>query len=281
MSQIVEVPLHLLVLSKHNVRKDLAAGQEDAGIDELAQSIRSKGLISPLTVRKAKDGRYEVISGQRRMAACKKIGLDPVRCIVRDDLTDSDAAAISLIENVHRADMNPMDKAHALHALYETHGSYEAVSKEVALTPETIKRYVRLLQLPEELQNRIGTDGGAVRIGALSQLAGTFEGDDAVDVWDKISGFSGKIAETIIRRSGGDLDAIDGLVIDAQEGAFNTPTCGGKFDCEVVRDLLEGEMTQADFHDLLRHVAERLDVDISKARLGEATKALWKVLARS
>ena len=78
----VDVALDKLVVSALNARKDLHAGQEDSGIDELASS----GLLSPPIVRPTSDGHFEVLVGQRRLLACRKIGLDPVPCLVRDDL---------------------------------------------------------------------------------------------------------------------------------------------------------------------------------------------------
>ena len=118
------IPLNQLFVSMLNVRKALDAGEEDTSLDELAASIRRKGLLSPPTVRPCQDGRYEILVGQRRYMACKLIGLDPVPCLVRQGLSDAEAISLSLIENVHRADMHPIDKANALAALYAKYGSY-------------------------------------------------------------------------------------------------------------------------------------------------------------
>lgn len=126
----------------------------------------------------------------------------------------------------------------------------------------------------------MSTDGGAVRIGALSRLAERFEGDDAIEVWEKIAGFSGKIAETIIQRSGGNLSEIDNLVFEAQEGAFDTKACGGKYGCETIREILEREMTVSEFNELVHEVSSELNIEVSTTKLKEASKLLWKVLAR-
>ncbi len=101
----IDIKLDKLVVSELNARKDLHAGQEDSGINELASSIRQQGLLSPLIVRSTSDGRYEVLVGQRRLLACRKIGLDAIPCLLRDDLGDLDAVTLSLVENVHRADI--------------------------------------------------------------------------------------------------------------------------------------------------------------------------------
>lgn len=277
----VDVPLDKLFVSKLNARKDLQAGQEDSGIDELASSIRQKGLLSPPIVRLSMDGCYEVLVGQRRLLACQKVGLDPVPCLVRDDLDDADAVTISLVENVHRADMHPLDKARALKALYDRYQSYDRVAKESAWSAATVKKYIQLLSLPEDLQQRLGTANGPAGVGALSRLSTTFPGNDAVEVYDKISGFTQKIQEEILKRSDGDLSKIDDLVTQAQEGAFNVRQCGGPYGCEIIREMLEGKITQAEFQQLVREVAENIDSEIPKARLRKAARTFWRVLAKS
>ncbi len=276
----VNVPLNKLFVSKLNARKNLQAGEEDSGIEELASSILQKGLLSPPIVRKSSDGRYEVLVGQRRLLACQKVGVDPVPCLVRDDLDDADAVTISLVENVHRADMHPLDKAHALKALYDRYQSYERVAKESAWSSATVKKYIQLLSLPEELQQRLGTANGPAGVGTLSRLASTFSGDDAIEVYGQISGFTQKIQEEILKRSAGDLSKIEDLVVEAREGAFNVRQCGGPYGCEIIREMLEGELSQGDFQQLVREVAENLDSEIPKAKLREAARTFWKALAR-
>src|SRR5208337_1327598 len=109
--------------------------------------------------------------------ACQLVPLDPVPCFVKEGLSDAEAISLSLIENVHRADMHPIDKAKALQALFAKHGSYEGVAKESACSTATIRRYLKLLELPVVLQDRIGTADGPSGISALSRLASTFTGD--------------------------------------------------------------------------------------------------------
>jgi ParB/RepB/Spo0J family partition protein len=262
-----------------NARKDLHAGQEDSGIDELASSIRQQGLLSPPIVRPTANGRYEILVGQRRFLACRKIGLDPIPCLVRDDLGDADAVTLSLVENVHRADMHPLDKARALKALYDQHSSYDRVARETAWSASTIRKYIQLLSLPDELQERLSTSGGAAGVTTLARLAGTFSGHEAIAVYDKISGFTQKIQEEIVKRSGGDLASIDDLVEEAQEGAFDVRRCGGAYGCGIIRDILRHRMSQSDFQELVSQAAEDLDLELPKARLRDAARAFWKGLA--
>lgn len=278
--QQIDIALDKLLVSELNARKDLQAGQEDSGIDELASSIRQQGLLSPPIVRPTADGRYEVLVGQRRLLACRKIGLDPVPCLVRDDLGDSDAATLSLVENVHRADMNPRDKARALQALYDRHKSYERVAKETALSVSTIRTYIQLLSLPDELQQRLGTAGGPSGVRTLARLTSTFSGDEAVEVFGRISGFTQRIQEEILKRSEGDIANIDNLVDEAQEGIFNVRRCGGAYGCEIIRDILQHRLKQSDFQNLVRDVASDFDSsELTKRRLQDAARAFWKALA--
>lgn len=274
-----DIPLASLFVSTLNTRTDLEAGQEDASIDELAASIRQKGLLQPITVRPAPDGRYEVIVGQRRLLACQKAGIDPVPSIVRDDLSDADAVTISLIENVQRADMNPLDKARALKALYEQYGSYDRIARETSWSVATVKRYLSLLELPDAIQTTISTSEGPARVGALSRLAGTFKGDDAIQVFGKIGGFKQTIQEEILKRSGGDVSKIEGLVTDAMSGTFNVRMCGGRFRCEIVRDILEGDVSSEDFEALVKEVAANTGADVAQVELAQAAREFWSRLA--
>ncbi len=104
--EVREIEADRVSVSAQNTRKKLEPGQEDSSLDDLARSIQEKGLLSPILVRTAEAG-FELIAGQRRLLACRKLGWGTIPAIVRTDLDDADATAISLIENVHRADMHP------------------------------------------------------------------------------------------------------------------------------------------------------------------------------
>ena len=277
----VDIPLDQLTVSNSNARKDLHAGEEDSGISELANSIKQRGLLQPLIVRPLSMGRYEVLVGQRRLLACQKILLTPVPCLVREDLDDTDAVTISLVENVHRAEMHPLDKARALKALYDRYKSYERVAQECAWSPTTIRKYIQLLSLPEELQNRLSTSQGSAGIGALSRLSSTFSGHDAVEAFERISGFRQAIQEEILKRSRGDISAIPDLVEEANDGAFDMRRCGGPYGCQVIRDILDGKITQPQFHQLVKDVADDLDSEVLRSKLRDAARGFWKALAKS
>ena len=231
------------------------------GLTSLATSIRKQGLLFPLTVRSIVGGKYEVVAGQRRLSACQKVGFDPVPCLVRDDIDDADALTISLVENVHRADMNPLDKATALKALYEKYNSYERVAQETAWSASTVRKYIKLLDLPDGLQKKLSTSEGPAGVAVLAKLASTFSGDEALDVYDRLSGFRQSVQEEILKRSGGDISKVDALVDEAVEGVF--------------------DIRQCDFQALVTEVADNLGSELKKSVLKEAARDFWRSLARS
>jgi len=245
--QTQDVEVDKIDISGFNTRKDLEAGTEDSSIDDLAESISQQGLLNPPTVRQ-KGERYELIAGQRRYLACKKLGLKSIPCFVRNDLSDNEATAISLVENVHRAEMNAIDKANALQRLLGHHkNDFNKVAKETGIGVQTIKRYITLLELPEELKQKISTSEGPAKIQAMASLAKTFtDKAEMIEVYNKTAGFTQQVQSEIIKQSGGDLSKIDGLVDMAHQGVFHMVTCRGVHDCsfipqwiQVVNDALE------------------------------------------
>jgi ParB/RepB/Spo0J family partition protein len=270
-----------LVVSTLNVRKTLDAGQDDSNIEELAASIREKGLLSPLTVRPLADGRFEILVGQRRYLACKLVPLDPVPCLIKEGLSDADAISLSLIENVHRADMHPIDKGKALQALLAKLGSYESVAKESACSVPTIRRYLKLLELPSVLQDRIGTADGPSGISALSRLASTFSGEEAVLAYNEISGFTQRVQEEILKRCDGSLERLDDLVEEAQEGVFDIRRCGAASGCQLVNDIVQGRMSESEFSDRIKSATLRTGAGTpTSAILRNAATSFWRALAR-
>jgi ParB family chromosome partitioning protein len=133
-------------------------------IEELADSIRSAGLLQPIVVRPitgAKD-QYELIAGERRLRACKSLNWAKIPAIVTN-ATDQDAGIWALIENVHRSDLNPMDRALSLKQLAsEFRLTHEALAEQVGLDRSSVTNMLRLAELDE-------TTSGLVRKGLLSQ----------------------------------------------------------------------------------------------------------------
>ena len=172
---------------------------------------RNRGLINPITVRSLSDGTYEVIAGQRRVLACIELGWKEIEATIRDDLNDDEALMLSLTENVQRADMNPMDKALAYKRVYDKVGSYQAVGRQVSVSATTVRRYLELLNLSPELQERVSTSEGAVGVGRYSDLARHFAQEDQEEAFEEISVFDQEAQGRLLRGSGGNLDTLRDL----------------------------------------------------------------------
>lgn len=152
MTEITHVPTALIVPGD-NDRRVFAARELRA----LAESIKTHGLAQPITVRPIADGHYQIVAGERRWRAHRLAGLETVACIIRDDLDDAGAAAIMLLENVHRADLNPLDEAYAYHKrMEEFEWTVEEVARRANVSAGRVKNRVVLLDLVPEVQKLIG-----------------------------------------------------------------------------------------------------------------------------
>lgn len=127
---------------------------DDSTIDELADSISQYGIISPLLVQK-KDDYYEIIAGERRWRAAKKAGLKEVPVIIKN-ISDREAVEISLIENIQREDLNPMEESRAYERLVKEYGlSQEEVARKVSKSRSAVTNSMRLLKLEQPVQKMV------------------------------------------------------------------------------------------------------------------------------
>jgi len=223
--EIREIRLDEISVSDLNTRKDLDAGTEDAGLEDLANSIRESGLLSPITVRTRADEMFDLIVGQRRYLACKTLGMKTIPAIIRDDLDDTDATIVSLVENVHRADMNPIDKSRAYKQIFERYGNYGEVAKQTGVSIPTVRKYMRLLDLAPSIQEKLSTAEGPAGVSSLSKLAETFAPDQQEEALREIGGFKQTIQLDMLKGSEGNLDLLSALKEKALEGAFDVRTC--------------------------------------------------------
>lgn len=125
-------------------------GFDSAALDDLASSIKEKGIIQPLVLRKTSKG-YEIIAGERRWRAAQKAGLAKVPAIIKD-VDTQEALELALVENLQREDLNPMEEARAYDQLIEQFGlSHEEISKRIGKDRSTVTNQLRLLKLPDEV----------------------------------------------------------------------------------------------------------------------------------
>ncbi|MFA7284142.1 MAG: ParB/RepB/Spo0J family partition protein, partial [Candidatus Omnitrophota bacterium] len=123
-------------------------------ISELAQSIKEKGVIQPLLVRRKGDS-YELIAGERRLRASKSLGLKELPVIVKD-VDDKDSLEFALIENIQRESLNPIEEAHAYqHLIDKFQVTQEKISEGLGKARTTIANTLRLLKLPHEVQDEM------------------------------------------------------------------------------------------------------------------------------
>jgi ParB family chromosome partitioning protein len=125
---------------------------DEGALYELAESIKAQGVMQPILVRPVGGNRYEIIAGERRMRAAQLAGLDEVPVLVRD-VPDEAAAAMSLIENIQREDLNPLEEAQGLKRLTDEFGlTHEQAAQAVGRSRSAASNLLRLLQLTEPVQ---------------------------------------------------------------------------------------------------------------------------------
>jgi ParB family transcriptional regulator, chromosome partitioning protein len=149
---VLEVPLDRIERSPNQPR---AAFDEEL-LGELAASIAVHGVIQPVIVRNLADGSYQLIAGERRLRAARLAGLDTIPVVVRDASDGSDSLELALIENLQRADLNPIETALAYRELIDRFGlTHEAVARQVGKSRVAISNALRLLDLAPETKQAI------------------------------------------------------------------------------------------------------------------------------
>lgn len=143
-------PIEDIRPNRNQPRKNFAPDK----LEELASSIREKGIIQPLVVRK-KGAHYELIAGERRWRAAQKAGLREVPVVIQDVSEDA-ALEMALIENIQREDLNAVEEAEAYHSLMENFGlTQEEMARRVGKDRSTVANSLRLLRLPADLKRDI------------------------------------------------------------------------------------------------------------------------------
>jgi ParB family chromosome partitioning protein len=155
----------------------------DNTIDELAQSIQANGILQPLVVRPEGSG-FELIAGERRLRAAKKIGLKEVPVIIKD-VSDRDQLFLSLIENLQREDINPIDEAEGYRKLIENFSLNQLdVAKRVGKDRATVANVLRLLRLPEEIKKAV--QNGSVSPGHARAILGLSTVEEQLKLFRKV-----------------------------------------------------------------------------------------------
>lgn len=146
------IPIEKIDANPHQARCELGS------IEELQDSIRSKGILEPILVR-AKGGRFEIIAGERRFMAAKNIGLEDLPCIDMD-VEDNEAMEIALIENLQRKDLDTFEEADGLQALADIHKyNHEQISLKIGKARSTITEILSIARIPPRVRDIIKESG--------------------------------------------------------------------------------------------------------------------------
>jgi ParB family chromosome partitioning protein len=195
-----------IIPSKYQPRK----GFDEGRLTELANSIKEKGIIEPLIVRK-REGGYELIVGERRWRAAQRAGMREVPVIVRD-VTTAEAMELALIENLQREDLNPLEEAEAYKRLMEEfHYTQEELAKRIGKDRATVANAVRLLKLPQEIKAYLADE--SISSGHARTLLGLNSLEEQKMACAKVTkrGLSVRETERLVKRlnvqrSKGDMD---------------------------------------------------------------------------
>jgi len=195
-----KLPVALLQPGKYQPRRDM----HEESLDDLAASIKVQGVIQPVIVRPVggpgKEGRYEIIAGERRWRAAQLAGLDEVPVVVRM-VNDKAAIAMALIENIQREDLNPLEEANALQRLIDEFKlTHDEAASAVGRSRAAVSNLIRLRDLAPEVKKLV--EGGKLEMGharALLSLTALNQGQIAHQVVAK--GLSVRETEALVKKT--------------------------------------------------------------------------------
>lgn len=169
MSEMAEIPIGEIVPNPTQPRTSF----DEEALGELADSIRQLGVIQPITVKRGSDGKYVIISGERRWRAARRAGLRTLPAYVRE-ADDENLHAMALVENIQRQDLNAIEIALGMQRLIEEcHLTQDALSEKVGKKRSTVSNYMRLLKLPNEVQ--FALKEGLISMGHAKAIAGAHD----------------------------------------------------------------------------------------------------------
>lgn len=208
-NRVVELDMSLLQAGKYQPRSKM----EEEKLQELADSIKEQGVISPIIVRSIGEGRYEIIAGERRFRASQRAGKTKIPAIIRE-LDDKTTLAVALIENMQREDLNVMEEAIGVKRLIDEFGfTHEEAAKAIGRSRPATSNLLRLLNLAEPVQKMLSE--GKLEMGHARALLALSGGDQI-------------LAATEIARQGSSVRQAEHLVAnwgktDAAVGKKKTP----------------------------------------------------------
>ena len=195
MAEMIEVDIKDIEPNPTQPRRNF----DEEALVELATSISQLGVIQPITLKRRDDGKYTIISGERRWRASQKAGLERLPAYIRE-VDDEDLHAMALVENIQRENLNAIEIALGMQRLVEECGlTQEAMAEKVGKKRSTVSNYMRLLSLPSEMQ--LALKEGLISMGHAKALA-TLDYENQIKALKKCvrKGLSVRQAEELARK---------------------------------------------------------------------------------
>jgi ParB family chromosome partitioning protein len=200
--RLAKLPLDLLQRGKYQPRVDM----RPESLSELADSIKSQGLVQPILVRPlpqrnpGESQRYEIIAGERRWRAAQMAGIEEIPAVIRD-VPDETAVAMALIENIQREDLNPLEEARALSRLIDEFGlTHQAAAEAVGRSRAAVSNLLRLMELADEVKQLL--EQRSIEMGHARALLGLTTRRQQIEVAGLVAkkGLSVRDTEALVRR---------------------------------------------------------------------------------
>jgi ParB family chromosome partitioning protein len=195
---------------------------DESQLEELSQSIKINGIVQPILVRRIGTEKYQIVAGERRWRAAQLAGLQKIPAVIRD-VPDDRMLELALIENIQRQELNAIEEAHAYKKLIETLGlTQEVVAQRVGRDRTFVTNYLRLLRLPEDIQNLV--EESKLSMGHARALLGIEDIDKQRELALKIveQGFSVRETERTIKRLITNDTSIDVLPIKVDDPNYRS-----------------------------------------------------------
>jgi ParB family chromosome partitioning protein len=196
-NSIAEIDINLIDANPFQPRKDF----DEDSLKELSDSITQLGIIQPITVKQTDNGRFQLISGERRFRACKMAGLNKIIAFIRD-ADDQGLLEMALVENIQREDLNSLEIAVTYQRLIEECSlTQEKLSERVGKKRATITNYIRLLKLPAEIQ--VGIRDNKITMGHAKALITLENPEFQLKAYHKVinEGVSVRNTEALVREA--------------------------------------------------------------------------------
>jgi ParB family chromosome partitioning protein len=184
----------------------------EAELEELTASIREHGIIQPVTVRRGVDGRYTLVAGERRLRASERAGLRKIPVFILDVDSDRKMLELSIIENVQRQDLNPIEEAESFKRLIDECGlRQDEVAERISKDRTTVSNFLRLLKLPDEIKSSLRK--GELGMGHAKAIMVVPEPEQQIDLWRAAvkDNYSVRRLEELARRAATEIAVTTGV----------------------------------------------------------------------